>query len=240
MKLNVTELADLLGLKCEGVRTVIKRNKLKERLEQKGYKLIDKVKEGRKMYYIIELENENKEIYSNLCKYVYNTSKEEEFSKFFMQRAISSKYDFITTNKEIAESTKVNAKTICNWNKTLIDKKIIGKDGYYYFCITRNGNDVSNIQITEDEYKSFWRNKSMENTYNDLESKFKNDEISFKEAMQLVKDIGSIQTLLDNRYCYRINKYNLHEDNSLYIDTYNLIRSIYGNKINNVEFELIE
>ena len=83
MKVDKEYICNLLNIKQRTLKTIEAENKLNERLEQKGYNLIEKIKEGRKVYYIIEQYNSNKEMYSNMVKYVFNTNKKEEFTKYF-------------------------------------------------------------------------------------------------------------------------------------------------------------
>ena len=54
IKLTRYELMEILGVKNEGLKTIEKNNKLQERLQDKGYEFVEKIKEGRSNYYIVK------------------------------------------------------------------------------------------------------------------------------------------------------------------------------------------
>lgn len=54
MKLSKQQLMDILNVKKEGLKTMERKQQLYIRLEEKGYKLINKIKEGRQVYYIVD------------------------------------------------------------------------------------------------------------------------------------------------------------------------------------------
>jgi hypothetical protein len=90
---------------------------------------------------MLEQMNELKEVLNNMVKYVYDTNKEKEFSTYFALRTILNNWNICYNIKEIAERSSVSSKTIRKWDNTLMDKDIIARDGYFYFCIT---NDEDN------------------------------------------------------------------------------------------------
>ena len=81
MKVDKSKLAEILNVSNRGLRHIIEKEQLTEKLNNKGYSLINKIKEGRKVFYIIEpIENQELiELYDNLCKEVYNTSNKMSF-----------------------------------------------------------------------------------------------------------------------------------------------------------------
>ena len=161
MKANRRELLNILGVKNSGLKTIENKKQLNKRLKDLGYKLIDKVKEGRQVFYILEQMEENKELHNKLIKHAYNTNKIEEFSDFFMMRTEGIKKELKLTNKDISEAIGISNKTICKWNKTLLDKEIISQDGFYYFVIENIDGNISSRQTTKEEYSSYWKNKGM-------------------------------------------------------------------------------
>ena len=70
MILNKKEICNILNITLEALKKIEKNNKLETRLKEKGYKLISRCKEGRKVLYNIEQVNKVQELYSNLIKYI--------------------------------------------------------------------------------------------------------------------------------------------------------------------------
>lgn len=229
MVINKMELCDILNIKTRTLKQIESNNKLCERLENKGYKLINRTKEGRSILYEVELINENKEVYSNLCKYVFNTNKEFEFAKYFISRIITNDNNIIKTNKDIAIIVGVSNQLISNWDNTLINNKMILKNGYYYICVDNNNKEIR--ECTKEEYKSFYRNKSYIHAFKMLQHRFYNGEITLTELQVASADIGSSIALIENKYYYRIKKYINNTDNKMYIDTLELIKSIYNKEL---------
>ena len=55
------ELCKILNVKPSTLKDIVKDKKLEQRLEKKGYELVDKFKKGRYVYYNIKLINVDKE-----------------------------------------------------------------------------------------------------------------------------------------------------------------------------------
>ena len=220
------------------MKNIESNNKLKIRLEEKGYLLQDKIKEGRKVYYILEQINEYKEVYNNLLRNYYKTNKEKEFTMYFGLRTLNN--DLFPLNKaDISNKVNVSARTISNWDNTLIDKSIISKDGFYYFSINKETGEMK--QCSKEEYNNFWRNKAYVKAFYDLQVKYIEGKITLTELQLASAEIGSIVTLIENKYYFRSKKYKTNTDNKMYIDTFNLIKAIYGNdKEYNLKFEIVK
>jgi len=243
IKLNKQQLMDMLGVQTAGLKSIEKRQQLHIRLEEKGYKLLDKLKEGRKVYYIVEQINEFKEVLNNMVKYVYDTNKEKEFSTYFALRTILGNWNICYNIKEIAERSSVSSKTIRKWDNTLLDKEIIARDGYFYFCITNDEeNHIYKVEPSNvEEYKSFWRNKAYLGAFKNLQDKYYKGELTLMELQLASADIGAIRQVIECKYYYRVKKFITHKDNELYIDTMKLIKKLYGlDKGFNIDFTGIE
>lgn len=235
MKVDKTELCDILNIKNRTLKDIESKDQLKERLQNKGYEFINKTKEGRKVYYEIELINENKEVYSNLCKYIFKTDNKDEFKDYFIHRTFST--NFPLSIKDIADKSNVSPKTVTRWDNTLIDNNILYKDGYYYFSIDKEEYTIK--QCTQEEYKSFWRNKAYINAFHNLQNKYMKGLITLTELQLASAEIGATMALVENKYYYRIKKYGKN-NNQLYEDTLKLIKNIYGNTDIKIEYELVE
>ena len=242
MKYDKMQLCELLGIKDAGLKTIIRRKQLEDKLNSIGYNLLEVVKEGRKNVYILEQININKHIYNNLCKVVYKSNKEESFKDYFLTRTNNNKddniKDKILSKKDISNISKVCGNTISKWDKVLLDKNIISKDGFFYFYIDITKHEIK--QCSQDEYKSFWRNKAHLKSFTSLQHKYINGEITLSELQLSSAEIGATIALTENRYFYRTKKYNTNTENQLYIDTLELIKNIYGTNENIELFTLTE
>jgi len=238
MKLDKKGICDILQIKNDTLRKIEGSNKLDLRLKEKGYILKDKIKEGRKVYYILEQISEYKEMYNNLVKNYYNTDKEQEFTKYFTLRTLTN--DKFPLNKaDISDKVNVSTRTITRWDNTLIDKRIISKDGFYYFCLDKENRTVK--QCSKEEYKSFWKNKAIENNIKMLVDKYYRGEISIEEMLRENSDFTTRVNLFDNKYYFRTKKYKTNFNNQMYIDTFDLIKAVYGNdKEFKPNFELVK
>lgn len=215
-----------MSIKERTLKEIEKDNKLELRLKEKGYKFICKYKEGRKNIYEVEQENEYKEVYSNLVKNYYNTNKEFEFTKYFNLRTLNN--DLFPLNKaDISNKVNVSSRTITRWDNTLIDKSIIAKDGFYYFCLDKGNRTIK--QCGKEEYKSFWKNRAIENNIKMLVDKYYKGEIGIEEMLQENSNFTTKVNLFDNKYYFRTKKYKTNINNQIYIDTCNLIKAVYGN-----------
>ena len=229
---------EILGIKERTLKQLELNDKLEERLNTKGYKLINKYKEGRKVYYELEQQSELKEIYSNLVSTVYRSRKEEEFTKYFQLR--TSPNDKLPLNKaDIGDKSNVSIWTVSKWDNILLDKGIISKDGFHYFCFNKDKLIIK--QCSEEEYKGYWKNRAIERNIEKLEKLYMSGERGFKDVLRANSDFTTKVNMMDNKYYFRIKKFRTNEDNQLYIDTLNLQIAIYGNEEDfKPNFEIIE
>jgi len=239
IKLNKEELSSILGITKESLKKIETKGQLEQRLNAKGYILKNRLKEGRNIYYIIELENENKEVYSNMCEYVYNVKKETEFTKYFTVRTSTNGNELFPLNcADIGEVANVSSKTVKKWDNTLEIKDIIRKDGFYYFSMELETKEIK--MCSKQEYLNFWKNKALLSALNSLQIRYIKGEITLTELQLSSIDIGNITMAVKGKYYYRTKKYATNKDNKLYIDTLELIKALYGNKDITIEYELIE
>lgn len=227
MRVDKKGLCNILGVKNDALKVIERNGNLEKRLSDKGYNLIQKRKEGRKIYYEVEQVNESKNVYNNLLKYVYSINREEQFTKYFGLRTLTN--DKFPLNKsDISNKVNISTKTITKWDNKLLDRKIISKDGFYYFYIDRDNGEIK--QCSKEEYSGFWKNRAIENNIKRLIDKYDRGEISIIEMLRENSDFTTKINIIDNKYYFRVKKYKTNEDNQLYIDTWNLIKSVYGNE----------
>jgi hypothetical protein len=74
MKITKQQLMEILGVKSDTLKQIEKRKTLEKRLDEKGYSLINKTKEGRNNIYEIEKINNSKELLNNITNYMFNTN----------------------------------------------------------------------------------------------------------------------------------------------------------------------
>lgn len=209
-----------MQVKERTLKNIETKNKLESRLKEKGYILIEKIKEGRKVYYTLEQKEEQKELYNNIVKNYYKTNKEREFTNYFQIRTDN---DAMPLNKkELGQVINISSRTISRWDNNLIDKSIIAKDGFFYFSINKETKEIQ--QCTQEEYKNFWKNKGYTKAFKELQLKYINGQITLTELQLSSAEIGNIITLIEDKYYYRIKKYKTNKDNKMYIDTINLIK----------------
>lgn len=230
MNVNRKELSNILGITKDGLKKIEKNNLLEDRLNKIGYKYISRYKEGRTIQYEIIQENETKEVYNNMLKYVYNTKKYHEFTYYFLARTNTSILDnIVMSKKDLAINNNVSARTITNWDNTLKDKDIIANDGFFYFTMNTETNII--MEVPKEEYNSFWRNKGYIKAFKSLQRKYMNGEITLMELQLASAEVGAIIQATTNKYYYRIRKYKLHDDNKLYIDTKDIIIKLLHDRV---------
>lgn len=213
MECDRNKLKGILNISLNALKLIEKRNNLEYRLNKVGYTLIDKYKKKNKYIYVIKKSNkELKQKISNM----YNTNRADKFINYFNIRTIEQP----KTIKEIAIESEVAEKTIIKWDNTLQDKRILSKDGFYYFKLDRSNNEI--IEITKEEYKTFWKNKVYLKAFADLRKKYMEGEISLTELQLTSGDVAVIVSAIENKYCFKIKKYKVNR-NQLYADTRRII-----------------
>lgn len=228
MKLSKQQLMDILGVKKAGLKSIENRQQLKERLKEKGYEFKDKIKEGRNIYYIAEQTNTNKEVYNNMVKYIFNTTKEEQFTDYFLYR-IMNLHRPITKNI-IADKTNLNRKTITKLDNKMTEHNILSKDGYFYVCATYIDNKPTYTLTCKEEYNSYLKCSRSVKKKQKVLQRFKNGEIDFDMCQLLLDGIILNQKVIENKFVYRVSKFLLIENNDLIKDMFELIEQIYIDK----------
>lgn len=213
MECDRNKLKEILGASLNALKLIEKRNNLEHRLNKVGYTLIDKYKRKNKYIYVIQKTNKKlKQKISNM----YNTNRADKFINYFNIRTIEQP----KTIKEIAIESEVAEKTIIKWDNTLQDKRILSKDGFYYFKLDRSNDEI--IEISKEEYKTFWKNKVYLKAFADLRKRYMEGEISLTELQLTSGDVAVIVSAIENKYCFKVKKYKVNR-NQLYADTRRII-----------------
>lgn len=215
------------------MKTIINRGQLESRLKDKGYKLISKTKQGRKVIYNIEKENNDKEVYSNICQYLFNTKHDEQFADYFISRMIN--LELPITKEMISKKSNVHRNTITKWDKKMIENNILAKDGYFYVAVDYNkdveGNKVPFYRLTsKEEYISYMQTSKHARKSSEIKAKYISGKIDLDEYTMLLQNITISQAELERKFIYRVSKFNLKKNNKLYKDVFKLIKNLYINK----------
>lgn len=166
---------------------------------------------------------------STLQELKLNELNTEEYTKeelqsilhYMRSKQINIKYETLCINchDEKHNKTKPIIKEVRTNKHYLTDEDMAKKVGTSERTIKKWNNKLIELKILEfnNEYDYFLIDDGV--LYDCKEEEYKRD---------------------TNKYYYRVKKYKTNKDNQLYIDTIELIKSIYGNKDIIVEFPLIE
>ncbi|WP_195979946.1 hypothetical protein [Clostridium butyricum] len=228
IKLTRNELMEILGVKTDGLKKIEQRKQLEERLSDKGYKFIEKKKEGVKNFYIVEKESngDDKELLTNIIKNCYKTKEYLTFSEYYTIRYVFAKMDWQgATIKNIADYVGVHENTIMKWDKTLKDNEILKQDGYYYYKLDTNSGEES--QISEYEYKAYWNNTKNIDDIKQMIDEYNEGKITATRLRRQMREYEAYNEAIEGKYCYRVKKYIVNELNILCGDVWKLIKKCY-------------
>lgn len=226
IKLTRDKLMEILNVKTSAMKKIEKEGKLENRLCDKGYKFIEKIKEGRNSFYVVEKTSDTKEIYCNTCEYVLNVKDGERFAEYFLRRTLNT-YRPVSKD-ELSNEIGVSRKTISEWDERMLELGIITKDGYFYLAVDYDEHDNPHYRFScEEEYRSYYKCCMAIGKKRKIAEKYKKDEIDF-DTMQLLMDgITMNQRAIDKRFIYRLNKYQLSKNNNLLKDITMMIKEVY-------------
>lgn len=216
MKVDRNKLKDILGINLNTLKQIERRSNLNKRLNRIGYELITKNKIKNKYIYDIRNIKDHQEL-KKVINNSYNTNRADKFVTYFNIRTLEEP----NTIREIANKSNVAEKTVIKWDNTLQDKRILSKDGYYYFRLSKDTMEVQQCSI--EEYKSFWKNKAYLNAFYKLQEKYRSGEITLTELQLASGEIAVIVSTIENKYYFKIKKYKVNKENPLYMDTKRLI-----------------
>lgn len=209
------ELCKLLNITKDNLRMLEKRKTLDKKLESKGLKLIKVIKGPKTLYEAEKLIDKGSTALTTL-----NIRKKENFLKYFGIRT----QEKANNVKDIAIKSNVNKNTVVRWDKKMLDNKVMSKDGFYYFKIDIGSNEV--FEISKEEYKSYWRNVSFIKALKDLQDKYLNGLISLNEFQLASVNIGSYYNVVQGHTCFRIPKYKIDRENTLFLDLNMLLEGV--------------
>ncbi|WP_455789312.1 hypothetical protein [Clostridium butyricum] len=224
-KINRKELQDILNVKNDGLKKIIRKGQLEKRLNDLGYQLISTEKEGRNTYYNISKEEKGKckELLNNIIKYHFGTTHYEQFIKYLLYRFYNLGQPI--TKKLIADNIGVDKKTITRWDNKLLEHNFIGKDGYWYVRAEIKENNIIYVLTDEWEYNSYSNNMRYVAKDNMIVQRLEDEEfdrIDFELMLEALKDRKSIT---DDKYVYRVKKFFKKNDYELCTQLFKMILS---------------
>jgi len=227
MIITKQQLMDILGVKSDTLKQIEKRKTLENRLDEKGYVLINKTKDGRNNIYEVEQLNNSKELLNNITNYMFGTNNDFGFSDYFMYRIMNTEKPI--TKEMLSKWCKVNRKTISRWDNKMELNNILSKDGYFYIAMDFDKDKKPTYRITcKDEYSSYIKCSRFANKKQEIAQKYKKDEIDYDTMQMLMDSVTTYAQTIENKFVYRVSKFQLKENNKLCVDVCNLIKDTYN------------
>ncbi|AOR23889.1 hypothetical protein [Clostridium taeniosporum] len=238
MRINNIELANILGVNANNLKQIKKRGSLKQRLQDRGYKILGQVKEGRQVYYELEKEDDNKEILNNIIYYMFGTREFKKFCKYYLYRLAN--LDRPLTTELLSKLVGVNIHTITKWDNKMLANNILSQDGKWYIAIDYWEDTKETYRNTDIwEYNSFAKNTRIANSKTRAIQKYKTDKINKQELEMLEDSIGIRREVIKNKFVYYVRKYKLKKGYKLSLDIVKLIKEVYNKNIANYFINLI-
>ena len=227
--INKKQLMDILGVKDRALTVIEQRNTLESRLDEKGYKLISKTKEGRSNIYEIEKINDSKKLLNDITKVLFGTKDDYSFGDYFMYRLFNINKPI--TKEMLSKWCKVNRKTISRWDNKMELNNILSKDGYFYIAMEFDKDKKPTYRITcKDEYSSYIKCSRFANKKQEIAQKYKKDEIDYDTMQMLMDSVTTYAQTIEDKFVYRVSKFQLKKENQLFKDIYKLITDTYDSK----------
>ena len=148
------EICELLEVSKEGLKSIIKRKKLEDRLLAKGYVLVDKYKCGRDNIYEIRPINSVEEKWDSIQKQYKIPKDKEEMHNTYSETRIENLR--IPRTEVIDKSeTDISYKTAKRYDDILIKEKLMDNDKTVYYLFNLKTKERER-EISKEEYKAFW------------------------------------------------------------------------------------
>ncbi len=192
--MNITfirsELCDLLEVNDNALKSIIKRGKLEDRLNAKGYTLVKQYKEGRNTIYELA-QKKVSEIMKIIKK--YDIRKSNEFNRWAKCRLLLSNGLTMNRRQIISDcNIAIDDRTAKKFDDILVEEGLLIQKGNIYARKNRNNIGTSGYQwelTTEDYYKNYFAEQGyytrLLSSYN---YKLRNNAISQKEYDSVINN----------------------------------------------------
>ena len=226
-------ILEILGVKNDTLKTIIRKKQLETRLKEKGYILLETFKQGRKTLYKLKEFGEltqNKFQLNNAMECIFNTTKNEDKHTDYIMYRCANIYKPLS-RKHLAEKLGVNEKTIGKWDKHMVDNELLAKNGFYYLSMDFKEDGYEYRLTDKYEYKSFVLNNLTLKERLKAKKEYVSGELSdirFDAIME-----GTTNQLKANygKIVYKVSNYTVAKDKDLMRLIIKLIKDLYDKKV---------
>ena len=227
------DILEILNITNTALKQIIRKKQLKERLNEKGYILLEEFKKGRKTLYKLKYYGElsdNKFKLNNAMECIFNTTKDEDKHTDYIMYRCANIYKPLS-KKHLAEKLGVNEKTIRKWDNNMLYNNLLAKDGYFYLSMDFKEDGFDYRLTDKNEYNSFIHNNAILKVRQKAKEKYKSDEMS-DEEFEVVMN-GTTKQLEANygKVVYKVSKYTLGKDSDLTKIILKLIKDVWNKKL---------
>lgn len=159
------EICDLLGVSNEGLKTIIRNNKLEDRINNSGYgyTYLGERKDGRSIIYELECDKED-DLWMQFQNF-YKIKDKDKHTVYTITRL--DNLDKPRNTVVVISNTQINDKTARRYDDILINENAMEVDKMVY--VKHNLETKQFVEITEEEYKMFWKdNRVLRNAITDV------------------------------------------------------------------------
>ena len=226
------QLGEMLGVSEGRIRNYISEGKIDVKLNEFGYELKRRFKDGRKMKCEIELKSKNENTLKGIGKTIFKTNKLSELCDYILYR--DENEDLPISKSFLSELCNVSRVTITKWDRMMMENGFMSNDGCFYIVKSLNyDGSVRGYSLTDvNEYNSFIKSTfKYRKAKTMLKMKLFENKISSDEYDMLYESINeSLYKATDNKNIYKISKYNMSKNNELYKSIIELIENTLVNK----------
>lgn len=231
-KIYREDLLQMLNVKEQTLKEIIKKKKLAERLERLGFTYLRTEKEGRKSVYIVEEKSnsENISTWNGLLKNYFGIkeSNGEKFANYLMYRFMNINNPI--SKSMIAEKVGINKNTITKWDKKLMDLELLKKVATFYIeKVQISDEEVCYDLVDEETNKEFWSERGYVNAKRNLRNatldrkinkQIKHEDCKYEEKiLKALDDLMCTKEFTDkeddvrDRFVFPIDKFELTGEN---------------------------
>lgn len=223
-------ILEILGVKNDTLKQIIRKKQLETRLKEKGYLLIETFKQGRKTFYKIEEVSLDKFKLNNAMECIFNTTKDEDKHTDYIMYRCANIYKPLS-KKHLSEKLEVNENTIRKWDNHMIENNLLSKNGFYYLSMDFKEDGFEYRLTDEYEYKTFVLNNLILKERSKAKEEYKNGTISDTRFDTIMA--GTTKELEANygKIVYKVSKYTLGKDRDLTKIIIKLIKDVWDKKL---------
>ena len=230
IEINRKELCNLLNVTNAGLKAIINRKQLEDKLLANGYTLVEERKEGREKIYVLKQIETSQKWESIQKKHRIPNEKLEMHDEYSKTRL--ENMDVPRTKVIDNCNTNVAYSTASRYDNILVEEQIMAKDETVYYLYNWETKELCE-KINKDAYETYWiLNAEFKRRIEKLEYEVKNYLISQKQYNALITSTYNEFTQTDRRIAIKFNTFKELEE------TQEMIRLIKESivKRNNVSY----